>query len=100
MGANGFDRMVDSQVACPGCRLAWLIIRHLIFNWQLTVAYGCLISGPSCLALPVSRVRASKSRLAESVVRADKARTFRNSRINCLSFGGYGGDKIIKRLNM
>ena len=39
-------------------------------NWQLSVAHGCLISGPSCLTLPVGRVRASDSRLAESVVRA------------------------------
>jgi hypothetical protein len=42
MGANGFDRMVDGQVACPGRRLAWLIIRHLILKWQLTVAHGSL----------------------------------------------------------
>jgi hypothetical protein len=40
------------------------------FNWQLSVAHGCLISGPSCPTLPVSLVRASESRLAEPVVRA------------------------------
>ncbi len=37
----------------------------LKFNWQLTVALGCLISGPSCLTLPVGQDRASDSRLAE-----------------------------------
>jgi hypothetical protein len=41
-GANGFDRMAESQVACSGRRLAWLKIRQLIFNWQLTVAHGRL----------------------------------------------------------
>jgi len=40
------------------------------FNWQLSVAHGCLISGPSCLTLPVGWVRASISRLAEPVFRA------------------------------
>ena len=40
------------------------------FKWQLTVASGCLMSGPSCLTLPVGWVRASHSRLAEPVVRA------------------------------
>ena len=44
------------------------------FNWQLSVAHGCLISGPSCQILPVDRVRASISRLAEPVFRAGKAR--------------------------
>jgi len=43
-------------------------------NWQLSVAHGCLISGPSCLTLPAGLVRASNSRLAESVVRAGKVR--------------------------
>jgi hypothetical protein len=37
----------------------------LNFNWQLTVALGCLNSSPSCLTLPVGQVRASDSRLAE-----------------------------------
>jgi len=45
-GANGFDRMMDGQVACPGRRLAWLIIRHLKFKWQLSVAHGGLIRPP------------------------------------------------------
>jgi len=44
-GANGFDRMADSQAACPGRRLAWLIIRQQS-NWQLPVANGCLIWRP------------------------------------------------------
>jgi len=40
MGANGFDRMAEGQVACPGRRLAWLIIRQqfLIGNYQLQMA--------------------------------------------------------------
>jgi hypothetical protein len=40
MGANGFDRMEDGQVACPGRRLAWLIIRQQILsdNYQLRMA--------------------------------------------------------------
>jgi hypothetical protein len=45
MGANGFDRIAECLVACPGYRLAWLIIRCK-FNWQLPVAYGCLIERP------------------------------------------------------
>jgi len=45
------------------------------FNWQLTVANGCLISGPSCPILPAGRVRASESGLAEPVFRAGKARS-------------------------
>jgi len=49
MGANGFDRMMDGQVACPGRRLAWLITRHLISKWQLTVAYGGLNRPPVLL---------------------------------------------------
>jgi hypothetical protein len=57
------------------------------FNWQLSVAHGCLISGPSCLILPVGWVRASNSRLAEPVVRAGKVRSLRNSRVKSLSFG-------------
>jgi len=40
MGANGFDRMAESQAACPGRRLAWLIIRQQILsdNVQLRMA--------------------------------------------------------------
>jgi len=40
MGANGFDRMMDGQAACPGRRLAWLIIRQqfLSDNSQLRMA--------------------------------------------------------------
>jgi hypothetical protein len=40
MGANGFDRMEDGQAACPGRRLAWLIIRQQILsdNYQLRMA--------------------------------------------------------------
>jgi len=40
MGANGFDRMMDGQAACPGRRLAWLITRQLILsdNYQLRMA--------------------------------------------------------------
>jgi len=39
-GANGFDRMTESQAACPGRRLAWLIIpaTNLIGNYQLQMA--------------------------------------------------------------
>ncbi len=44
------------------------------FNWQLPVANGCLISSPSCLTSPAGLARASKSGLAEPVVRAGKAR--------------------------
>ena len=57
------------------------------FNWQLSVAHGCLISGPSCLILPVGWVRASNSRLAKPVFRAGKVRSLRNSRVKSLSFG-------------
>ena len=42
MGAYGFDRIAESQDAYPGRRLAWLIIRQPS-NWQLPVAFGCLI---------------------------------------------------------
>jgi len=37
---------MDGQVACPGRRLAWLIIRHLKFKWQLSVAHGGLKRPP------------------------------------------------------
>ncbi len=70
------------------------------FNWQLSVAHGCLISGPSCRALPAGLVRASKSGLAEPVVRAGIGEIHRNSRFKCLSFGVWKGEKTLKRLNM
>ena len=43
-------------------------------NWQLSVALGCLISGPSCRTLPAGPVRASQSGLVEPVFRAGWAR--------------------------
>jgi len=57
------------------------------FNWQLSVAHGCLISSPSCLILPVDWVRASISRLAEPVFRTGEVRSLRNCRVKSLSFG-------------
>jgi len=66
MGANGFDRMTESQVACPGCRLAWLIIRQLKFKRQLSVANGCLISGPSCRTFACGFGKGVKKRAARN----------------------------------
>jgi len=41
-GRKASTGWVDKQVACPGRRLAWLIIRHK-FNWQLPIKNGRLI---------------------------------------------------------
>ena len=68
----------DSGEAGRMSRMPVGLANHPAINLkrQLSVANGCLISGPSCQILSVGLARASVSRLAVSVVRADFGEIF------------------------
>ena len=62
----------DGRKSSCMSRMSVGLVNHsdTIFNWQLSVANGCLISGPSLPVLSVGRLWASNSRLLLMVVRA------------------------------